>query len=80
MPNGAVAGWMYVNLDNDSRTFFGDIDFVHPWPSQNWVVSTMRAEGRYSVDMDAAALGNGCSAQAPVTEVTSGTAIIGPLP
>ncbi|HEV7238039.1 MAG TPA: hypothetical protein VGQ36_02285 [Thermoanaerobaculia bacterium] len=78
--NGAVAGWMYVNLDNDSRTFFGDIDFIQPWASQNWIVSSMRAEGRYSVDMDAAALGNGCSSQAPISETTSGSSIIGPRP
>lgn len=30
-------------------------------PSQNWVLVSMAAEGRYSVDFDAAALGNGCS-------------------
>ena len=80
LSNGAIAGWIYVNLDNDSRTFFGEVDFVHPWPSQNWIVSSMRAEGRYSVDMDAAALGNGCSAQAANTEVTNGNEIIRPRP
>ena len=80
LTNGAIAGWMYVNLDNDSRTFFGEIEFIQPWTSQNWIVSSMRAEGRYSVDMDAAALGNGCSPQAPISETTSGTEIIGPRP
>jgi hypothetical protein len=30
-------------------------------PSQNWVTVSMFAEGRYSVDFDAASLGNGCS-------------------
>lgn len=30
-------------------------------PSQNWVIVSMFAEGRYSVDFDAAWLGNGCS-------------------
>ncbi len=29
--------------------------------SQNWIVTSMSAEGRFSVDMDAVALGNGCS-------------------
>lgn len=69
MTNGAVGGWMYLNLDNCDRDTTG---------SSNWVITSMRAEGRYSVDMDAAALGNGCSAPAAITEVTTGTAIIGP--
>jgi len=77
LANGAIAGWMYLNLDNDTGGYRGN--YIQPWSSQNWVVTTMRSEGRYSVDMDAAALGNGCSAQAPLTEVTSGDAIIGPL-
>jgi hypothetical protein len=29
--------------------------------SQNWTIVSMFAEGRYSVDFDAAWLGNGCS-------------------
>ena len=77
LANGSIAGWMYVNLDNDQTVY---LDFVRPWPSQNWVVSSMRSEGRYSVDMDAAALGNGCSLQAPMSEITTGNTIIGPLP
>jgi hypothetical protein len=68
--NGAVAGWLYLNLDDD--------------PSgaavQNWVVATMYAAGRFSIGLDAIALGNGCSAEVPVSEVTNGTAIIGPRP
>lgn len=40
----------------------------------------MRAEGRYSVDIDAAALGNGCSAPVAESEVTTGTVAIGPAP
>jgi hypothetical protein len=69
MTNGAIAGWTYLNLDNDST------DEV---ASQNWVVVSMRAEGRYSVDFDAAWLANGCTPEAPISEVTTGTAIIGP--
>ncbi len=78
--NGAISGWMYLNLDNDTNSFEYWGHYVRSWPSQNWVVTSMRAEGRFSVDMDAAALGNGCSPQAPITEATTGNAIIGPRP
>jgi len=70
--NGAIAGWIYLNLDND------DADQI---ASQNWVIVSMRAEGRYSVDFDAAWLANGCTPEEPVSEVTTGTDgvdIIGP--
>jgi len=68
--NGAIAGWMYMNLDNAAND---DI------ASQNWVVVSMRAEGRYSVDFDAAWLGNGCSPEAELSEVDpGGIAVIGP--
>ncbi|HEX6098060.1 MAG TPA: hypothetical protein VF432_17165 [Thermoanaerobaculia bacterium] len=67
--NGAVGGWVYFNLDND------DEDGV---ASQNWVVVSMRAEGRYSVDFDAAWLANGCTPEEPLSEVTTGDEIIGP--
>lgn len=70
LTNGALAGWMYMNLDNDEAD---DI------ASQNWVVVSMRAEGRYSVDFDAAWLGNGCSPQAEESEVNAAGGItIGP--
>jgi hypothetical protein len=45
------AGWMYLNLDDPQRA----------GASQAWVVSSMRAEGRFSVDADVVALGNGCT-------------------
>jgi hypothetical protein len=66
--NGAIAGWLYMNLDGN--------DVTPGRADQAWVVTSMRAEGRYSVDMDATALGNGCSPQTPV----SGPAPIGPAP
>ncbi len=69
LTNGAVGGWMYLNLDNDE---FDDI------ASQNWVVVSMRAQGRYSVDFDAAWLANGCSPEEAISEVTTGQNIIGP--
>jgi hypothetical protein len=67
--NGAVGGWMYLNLDNDDADGFA---------SQNWVIVSMRAEGRYSVDFDAAWLANGCTPEEPISEVTTGDEIIGP--
>jgi len=45
--------------------------------SQNWVITSMFAEGRYSVDFDAAWLANGCTPQAfytgPTTAAPSAT-------
>jgi hypothetical protein len=70
LANGAVAGWMYLNLDNSTTD--------SPLASQNWVVVSMRSEGRYSVDFDAAWLANGCTIQEPISEVTTGSEIIGP--
>ena len=78
LSNGAVGGWMYLNLDNDDLG--NNYDYRFPWPAQNWVVVSMRAEGRYSTDIDAAPLGNGCSPQADLTEHTWGTSLIGPRP
>jgi hypothetical protein len=58
----ALAGWVYMNLDNEAE------DGV---ASQNWVVVSMRAEGRYSVDFDAAWLANGCTPAAGESEVNN---------
>ena len=52
MPNGAIAGWTYFNLDRSSG------DRV---AAQNWVTVSMRAQNRFSADFEASALGNGCS-------------------
>lgn len=69
--NGSVGGWMYLNMDDHLA------DGV---ARQAWIVTTMRAEGRFSVDMDAAAMGNGCSGVTPYTETTIGTEPLGPRP
>jgi hypothetical protein len=69
--SGAVAGWMYFNLDNCTQDTFG---------SQNWVVTSMRAEGQFSIDMDATILGNGCTPPIPTSEIQGGTHEIGPAP
>jgi hypothetical protein len=62
--SNANAGWTYLNLHNPADP---DQEFA----TQNWVVVSMRAEGRYSVDFDAAWLGNGCSPIAPVTSYSN---------
>lgn len=65
----AIGGWVYLNLDNGTEdNIAGD----NIYASQNWVVVSMRAEDRYSVDFDAAALGNGCTPPAEVTEFSEG--------
>jgi hypothetical protein len=71
LPNGATSGWMYLNLNREG---------IGPAATSNWVVSSMRAEGRYSIDVEAVALGNGCSPAVPTSEVTNGTTTIGPRP
>jgi len=58
--NGAVAGWMYLNLDERTT----------PGARQAWVVASQRAQGRFSVDSDAVALGNGCSPAVGESEAT----------
>lgn len=66
------AGWIYLNLDNPDRA----------GAQQAWVIASLRAENRYSADVDALALGNGCSASEPVSIVASDASgtFIGPLP
>jgi hypothetical protein len=73
-PGSDVAGWMYFNLN-------------HEWPApldehanQGWVVVSLAAEGRFSVDFDAASLGNGCSPRTPYTDEDGGPPAIGPAP
>jgi hypothetical protein len=60
--SSTVAGWIYLNLDDGSPT---GID------GQSWVIASMAAEGRYSVDFDAGWLGNGCSPVAPATSYSN---------
>jgi hypothetical protein len=56
----SVAGWMFLDLDNRAGTSASS-PFSGARPSQNWLIIHMRAEGRYGVDYDATALGNGCT-------------------
>ncbi|HYC87760.1 MAG TPA: hypothetical protein VEO54_00990 [Thermoanaerobaculia bacterium] len=71
LSNGATAGWLYLNLDDPS-------DEV---AEQGWMITSMRAEGRYSADQNASGLGNGCSPAEEVSQLvaTAGTPI-GPSP
>lgn len=69
---GAIAGWVYLNLDESMQDDLA---------SQGWVVASMRAEERFSVDMDAYALGNGCTPQTPESRLLDpSNADIGPAP
>jgi hypothetical protein len=78
-----LGGWMYLNLNNGGSAVYSaqrsgfTTGAVAParTQSQNWVIISMFAEGRYSVDFDAAWLGNGCS---PAPALTSAGGVIGP--
>ncbi len=70
---GDVAGWMYMNLDTANAA-------GNPPASQNWVIVSMASEGRFSVDFDAAALGNGCTPETDQSEAVGGSVPIGPAP
>jgi len=89
--SGDVGGWMYLNLDSQivagSSTAGpgpapGGINVLHPAfgpaVSQNWVVVSFFAEGRYSVDFDAATLGNGCNPHIATSTANGGTVFLGP--
>jgi hypothetical protein len=87
--SGDVGGWMYLNLNNGGSAAYSvqRAGFSGPATStatvrqnQNWVIVSMFAEGRFSVDFDAAWLGNGCSPAPPVTNINGGATAIGPAP
>jgi hypothetical protein len=48
--------------------------------TQAWVVVSMSAEGRFSVDFDATSLDNGCSPRAYFTDEDGDLPAIGPAP
>lgn len=81
-PLGDIAGWMFLNLSNGGAPSYSAAagrDFktgaavatTCSRHNQNWVTTTMYAEGRYSVMADAVALANGCS-RAPLAYVEIG--------
>lgn len=79
-------GWMYLNLNSGTTAGPANVA-LHPQivrASQNWVIIAMSGAGstagQFSVDFDAAWLGNGCSGQVPVSLANSGTGVpIGPV-
>jgi hypothetical protein len=75
-PADALAGWLYINLDNE----FSGPRLPDEMATQAWVIVSMSAEGRFSVDFDAASLGNGCSPRAYYTDEDGGDPAIGPAP
>ncbi len=84
---GDLAGWTYLNLNSGTQTRTAPVPAgvtagVTPRASQNWVIVNMQAEGRFSVDFDAAWLGNGCSAVVPAgtTIGPAGGVFVCPLP
>jgi hypothetical protein len=80
LTNGAVAGWLYLNLDKCGLTAKAAQCGNRP-ATQGWIVTSLRAEGRYSVDSDALALGNGCSPRVTRSELAVvGGVVIGPAP
>lgn len=60
-------GWTYFNLSNPA---------ISAHAGQAWVTVSMFAEGRFGVEYDATALGNGCSPAAGPSDTTQ----IGPRP
>ncbi len=87
--SGDVGGWMYLNLNNGGAPTYGvaggrDTTRYQQHggarQSQNWVIVSMSAEGRYSVDYDALALGNGCSPAPGASTANGGVVPLGPLP
>jgi hypothetical protein len=90
-PAGDVGGWIYMNLNSGLVDWNGGTpapagtqvnlalhpNFPTPRPSQNWVVVSMTASGLYSVDFDAAWLGNGCTPAIASTN-TNTSGLIGP--
>jgi len=67
--SGDLGGWLYLNLNNK-----GSAAYSKARPSQNWVVTSMSAEGRFQAAFDATMLGNGC------TPAASNEQPIGPGP
>jgi len=81
--SGDIAGWIYLNLNNrgssaysSTRNYGFGSTVVGRRQSQGWVVTSMFAEGRFAVEMDAPAVGNGCS---PAPDLST-RAAIGPAP
>jgi len=84
LTTGDVGGWLYLNLANAGSANYHtpanrhfDRSGILVRQNQNWVVTSMTAEGRFQVAYDALMLANGCSL-APTKSST--TSPIGPGP
>jgi hypothetical protein len=85
-----VAGWMYLNLNNGGNSIYSvtparaagfAVNGTTVRQNQNWAIVSMFAEGRFSVDFDAAWLGNGCSPAPAVSNASNPAGLpIGPAP
>ena len=80
--SGDVAGWLYINLNNggssiysakSGRPYNGNSNIRQ---NQNWIVTSMSAEGRFQATFDATMLANGCT---PAPD-SADTSPIGPGP
>jgi hypothetical protein len=70
LSTAATSGWIYFNLDDGNPE-----NGAH----QNWVVLSMFSGTTFGGDMDAIALGNGCSPPVGLAEQSeNGSAVIGP--
>ena len=83
--SGDYGGWMYINAGNyGSKAYSAEgragAGTGSGRTGQDWVIVSMEAEGRYSVDFDAAALGNGCSLSPSTSYANNGQYEIAPLP
>jgi hypothetical protein len=68
----STAGWLYFNLDDNDVT-----NGAH----QSWVVTSMRAAEQFAGNMEALALGNGCSHPVGAAEESeAGSVVIAPSP
>ena len=72
LTNGATSGWLMVNLAVPQRGAQG---------SQGWMTATMSALDRFSTEIEATALGNGCSFVEPISNFRTGGGLpIAPSP
>jgi hypothetical protein len=59
LASGDVGGWFFINLHNGGSPAYSAFGST-PRASQNWVNTTLFAEGRYGVEITSATMANGC--------------------
>jgi hypothetical protein len=75
---GDISGWMYFNLTTPGSVSYGSRN-GNARPSQNWVVTSLAAEGRYQTTFDATMLATGCTPAVSMTGRLTANPI-GPAP